>query len=80
MIIKHVRDKEFKKYGKIVEGYDWTELLDTLNKVSDKPMGATIYEPGDAALESLPVAKSLKIVCMAVCPSRLATAMARIPN
>ena len=60
MIIKHVRDKEFKKYGKIVEGYNWTELLDTLNQVSDKPMGATIYEPGDAALEALPVAKELE--------------------
>ncbi len=59
MIIKNVTDREFKKYGKVIEG-DWTELLETLNRVSDKPMDGTIYEPGDAQLEALPVYTDLK--------------------
>ena len=59
MIIKSVFDRDFKKYGKVVEGYDWTELLDTLNKVSEKPEDGTIYEPGDAWLEGLPICKEL---------------------
>ena len=59
MIIKSVFDCDFKKYGKVVEGYDWTELLDTLNKVSEKPEDGTIYEPGDAWLEGLPIYQEL---------------------
>ncbi len=59
MIIKSVFDRDFKKYGKVVEGYDWTELLDTLNKVSEKPEAGTIYEPGDTWLEGLPIYQEL---------------------
>ena len=59
MIIKSVFDRDFKKYGKVVEGYDWTELLDTLNKVSEKPEDGTIYEPGDTWLEGLPIYQEL---------------------
>ena len=59
MIIKSVFDRDFRKYGKVVEGYDWTELLDTLNKVSEKPEDGTIYEPGDAWLEGLPIYQEL---------------------
>ena len=59
MIIKNVRDKEFKKYGKVVEGYDWTELLNTLNEVSPKPEAGTVYKPGDEALEALPIYQEL---------------------
>lgn len=59
MIIKSVFDRDFKKYGKVVEGYDWTELLDTLNKVSEKPEAGTFYEPGDTWLEGLPIYQEL---------------------
>ena len=59
MIIKSVFDRDFKKYGKVVEGYDWTELLETLEKVSEKPEDSTIYEPGDAWLEGLPIYQEL---------------------
>ncbi len=59
MEIKSVFDKEFARYGTVLTGYDVTDLLATLEKVSEKPMDAVIYEPTDAALEALPVAKEL---------------------
>lgn len=55
MKIQSVKDAAFAKYGKVVEGYDWTELIDTLNAVSPKPENGTVYVPGDAALEALPI-------------------------
>jgi len=59
MKIQSIKDAAFAKYGKIVEGYDWTELIDTLNAVSPKPEEGTVYVPGDAALEALPVYNEL---------------------
>ena len=59
MKIQKVTDSSFARYGKVVEGYDWTELLQVLTEVSPKPAGEVIYEPGDGTLEALPVAKEL---------------------
>ena len=59
MKIQSVKDAAFARYGKIVEGYDWTELIDTLNAVSPKPEEGTVYVPGDAALEALPICEEL---------------------
>ncbi len=59
MKIQNVNDAAFAKYGKVVEGYDWTELIDTLNAVSPKPEDSVIYVPGDAALEALPIHEEL---------------------
>jgi len=58
--IKSVFSEDFAKYGKVLKGYDTTELLAVLDKVSEKPMDAVIYEPSDAALEALPIAKLLQ--------------------
>lgn len=60
MIIKNVTDASFRKYGKVVEGYDFTELLDKLREVSEKPANGTIYVPSDAALESLDIFPALR--------------------
>ena len=60
MQVKSVSDKAFKKYGYVVEGYDWQSLIQTLEKVSEKPQDSVIYVPGDAALEALPVACEIK--------------------
>ncbi len=57
MKIKSVFGKSFAKYGKVLSGYDVKDLLKKLDETTDKPSDKTIYEPGDAALESLPVAK-----------------------
>ena len=60
MSIKSVYDADFVKYGKVVEGYDWTELLNTLNQVSPKPEDGTIYVPSDETLEKLGVFTELQ--------------------
>lgn len=57
MKIKPVFNHSFEKYGKILKGYDVTDLLKKLEDTTKKPADAVIYEPGDAGLESLPIAK-----------------------
>lgn len=57
MRIKSVFSHSFEKYGKVLTGYDVTDLLKKLDETTDKPANATIYEPGDAGLESLSIAK-----------------------
>lgn len=59
MKIQNVQDAAFSKYGKVLQGYDVSELLETLNEVSEKPEGGTVYVPGDAALESLAIYEEL---------------------
>ena len=57
MKIKSVFSHAFTKYGTVLDGYDVTELLAKLEATTKKPADAVIYEPGDAGLESLPIAK-----------------------
>lgn len=63
MKIQSVTDAAFKTYGRIVDGYDYTELLDTLVKVSDKPADSVIYVPSVAELESTAVYTDLRDNC-----------------
>ena len=57
MRIKSVFSHSFEKYGKVLNGYDVTDLLKKLDETTKKPADAVIYEPGDAGLEALPIAK-----------------------
>ena len=57
MKIKSVFSNSFAKYGKVLTGYDVSELLNKLDETTKKPENAVIYEPGDAGLESLPIAR-----------------------
>ena len=57
MRIKSVFSHSFEKYGKVLTGYDVTALLKKLDETTKKPDNAVIYEPGDAGLEALPIAK-----------------------
>ncbi len=59
MHIKSVFSHSFERYGKVLTGYDVTDLLKKLDDTTKKPDNAVIYEPGDAGLESLPIAKEL---------------------
>ena len=52
--IKSVFDEAFAAYGHVVEGQDWTQMLDKLCEVTPKPTDNVIYEPGNDELESLP--------------------------
>ncbi len=53
--IKKVTDAAFRKYGRILEGYDFSELI---AKMEDTPLpDDVIYVPSDANLEALDIAK-----------------------
>ncbi len=55
MQIKPVTDESFKKYGKLIEGYDFSELIKTLEETTEKPDDCVIYVPSDAKLEALSI-------------------------
>lgn len=53
--IKSVHDQAFKPYGKVIEGYDCSELLKAMEKT---PLPEdVVYVPSVEELEALPVAK-----------------------
>ncbi len=58
MKIYNVTDPEFKEYGKVIEGYDMTELLKALDENTPCPEG-TQYVAEEAAVQSLPYAAQL---------------------
>ena len=53
MKIQDIRSENFNQYGFVLEGYDFTEAIETLESVSEKPSDHVIYVPGCAELESL---------------------------
>lgn len=60
MKIQSVFDKAFATYGKVVEGYDFSNLLATLEANSDKPADSVIYVPSVDVLEATDVYAELK--------------------
>lgn len=56
-MIYKVEDKQFEKYGKIVKGIDFSDVIAELKKLP-MPEGV-IYEPSVKELENLPVQKDL---------------------
>jgi len=59
MEIKSIHSEAFNKYGYLVEGYDFSELLGLLEKNTEKPENGVIYVPGNGNFEKLPVAVSI---------------------
>lgn len=57
MKIYSVTDEKFKRYGRVVKGIDFTELVKEMEK-TPCPLDV-VYVPGDADLEALPVMKEL---------------------
>ena len=53
MQILSVNDDEFKKYGRVVDNVDFTELIQELKR-TPIPSGV-VYEPAVKELEALPV-------------------------
>lgn len=56
MVIKNITDPDFKKYGKVIEGIDFTPILDNLEKLP-MPAEGVEYFPGVAELESTELTK-----------------------
>lgn len=61
MKMKSVFSKSFAKYGKVLTGYDTTELLSVLENTTKKPDNAVIYEPHHAEMEALAIAKEFSV-------------------
>ena len=50
-----VFDEEFKTYGRIVKGYDFTELVDYMRDNTEIPEIGNVYVPSVMEMEKLPV-------------------------
>ena len=59
MKIYSVHDPEFKDYGKVINGYDLTELVAGMMK-TECPADGTIYEASDPALEKLEISRQIE--------------------
>ena len=59
MEIKRVTDPSFRKYGRVVEGIDFTDLVEAIKKETPLPDGVA-YEPSIKALEETTAAKALQ--------------------
>ena len=58
MTIYDVTDEKFKKYGRIVQNIDFSQLVEVINEKTPLPDGVA-YEPSVAVLEELPVYQEL---------------------
>lgn len=58
MEIKKLNDSAFRKYGRILDEYDFSELVQVMNEKSPCPSNV-VYEPSIDYLEALPIAKEL---------------------
>lgn len=63
MKIQSVLDKTFSEYGKVLEGYDFTALLSTLEANSEKPSDSVIYVPSVDVLEATDAYAALRDHC-----------------
>jgi len=59
MKILNVTDAAFRKYGRVVKGIDFSELVQKLNDSTPLPEGV-VYEPSIAEFEALPVATQVQ--------------------
>ena len=55
--IKSVFSEDFKRFGRVLTGYDTKELLAKLDECTPLPADSVVYEPGESHLEALPIAK-----------------------
>ena len=59
MEIKKVTDPSFRKYGRVVQGNDFTDLVEAIKRETPLPDGVA-YEPSIKALEETTAAKALQ--------------------
>lgn len=59
MEIKKITDPAFRKYGRVIQGIDFTDLVEAIKRATPLPDGVA-YEPSIAALEAVKGAKELQ--------------------
>ena len=57
--LESVFDENFREFGKIVKGYDFSKLLKAIDESVPMPDAGVVYVTSDPKLESLPVFKDL---------------------
>ncbi len=60
MEILSVYDPEFKRYGTVLEGFDYSELFKVCKAVSPKPLNSFTYTASVPEMETLRVAKDIE--------------------
>lgn len=58
--VKGVTNLAFKKYGRIVTGYDFTELIKYMQDNTEIPEVGTIYSSSEAGMEAKQIAEELE--------------------
>ncbi len=59
MKLYNAKDIEFKPYGRVIDGYDFSELISVLKTSTPCPDNGTVYVTSDEKLERLDAAKIL---------------------
>ena len=60
MKLYSVKDVEFRPYGRVIDSYDFSELISVLKASTPCPDNGTVYVASDKKLESLDAAKILE--------------------
>ncbi len=60
MEIQSIRSVAFQKYGRVLEGFDFAQLMETMKQTTPCPKDGVVYIASDGALETLPVAAHLR--------------------
>jgi hypothetical protein len=60
MKLESVKDTEFREYGQVVEGYDFSGFLKTLKEKTPRPADSVVYVPSEPVLEALSVFQDIK--------------------
>ncbi|MBQ9152438.1 MAG: DUF4867 family protein [Solobacterium sp.] len=69
--IRDVHDPAFAPYGRILEGYDFTELCEYMKKETQIPENGNIYVASVEAMESCAVRKQIEDVCYGGMPVQI---------
>lgn len=58
--IYSVFDEEFKTFGRVVKGYDFSQIIDYMSSSTPIPENGNIYIPSDEKMEALPIKKEVE--------------------
>ena len=55
-----VESEEFKSYGNIIKGYDFSDLIEYMEKQTSIPENGNVYKPSNPDMEAFVIAKTIK--------------------
>lgn len=67
MEIKPVTSESFRLYGRIINEYDYDEMLKKLEELTDMPGDSVIYVPSVPELEATQAYEDLSNNCLEAC-------------